>query len=491
MSSVKAIPAPVKGWNVRDALADLDEEYASILDNWFPQEGRVDSRPGYSEYCSGLGGDVETLAEYISGSARKFLGMANGNVWDISTSTPSSLSSGYTNNRWDWAMLDTTMGLVNGADNPITYNGTATAAMTVSGPTITDLIGVHVFQGRSYFWEDNSQSVWYSAVNTMGGTLTEFPLGRIGSFGGKMLAMGSWTHDSGAGPDDYAVFFLSSGDTIVYQGTDPGAWDVVGRFKLAPLIARRAIIQAGGDLIAVTKDGYVSLMGAITQGRLTDRGIISDQINPAVTDAISKYGGNWGWEAFHYPAGNMLMFNIPRSTNGTYEQHVWNTNTGAPTRFKNIASRTWGLYDDEAYFGGNGSVYKFDSTREDAGSIIYMDGLCAPTWLGSRARNKHLVMLMPVMAANTTIPLSAKALPDFSAPDVSFSGNTYPLTGAAWNVAAWNVSNWAGEGTRTQTNWLQAGEYGYNFRTRVKVTGNNQLTRWYSINYMYENGGLV
>ena len=490
-SRVKAVPAPVKGWNVRDALADLDEEYASILDNWFPQQGRVDSRPGYTEYCSGLGGDVETLAEYISGSSRKFLGAANGNIWDISTSTPSSLGSGYTNNRWNWAMLDASMGLVNGVDAPLTYNGTTVSAMTVSGPTITSLIGIHTFQGRSYFWEDDSQSVWYSAVNTLGGVLTEFPLGRVGNFGGKLLAMGSWTHDGGAGPDDYAVFFLTSGDTIVYQGTDPGSWALVGRFKLAPLIAQRAIIEIGGDLIAVTKDGYISLMGAITQGRLTDRGIISDQINPAVTESIIKYGMNWGWEAFHYPVGNMLMFNIPRSTNGTYEQHVWNTNTGAPCRFTKIDARTWGTYDDEAYFGGNGSVFKFDDGREDNGSIIDMDALCAPTWLGSAAYQKHLVMLQPFMAANTTIPLSIAARPDFAVPDVSYNGNTYPLTGAAWNVATWDVSAWAGEGASTQNDWYPEGQLGYNFRTRVKVRGNNQLTKWFSINYMYMDGGLV
>ena len=493
-SKVKAVPAPVKGWNTRDALAEMDEDYASILDNWFPQEGRVDSRPGYSEYCTGLGGAVETLAEYISGAARKFLGMANGNIWDISTSTPSSLGSGYSNNRWDWAMLDSNMGLVNGADAPLTYNGTAVALMTVSGPTIANLIGIHTFQGRSYFWEDDSQSVWYSAVNTLGGALTEFPLGRVANFGGKLLAMGTWTHDAGDGPDDYAVFFMTSGDTIVYQGTNPANWAIVGVFRLAPLVARRAIIKAGGDLIAVTADGYISLMGAITQGRITDRGIISDQINPAVTDAISQYGDNWGWEAFHYPKGNMLMFNIPVTTNTDYDQHVWNTNTGAPTRFKRIPARTWGIYDDRAYFGGNGVVYLFDDTFEDNGTAIQMDALTAPTWLGSKAKNKHCVMLMPVYAALAKVPDSVKTAPDFALPNVGYNANTYTSSGAGgtWDAADWDTADWGDDDpTSTQTDWRQAGQYGYNFRTRVKVSGNNQLTKWYSINYMYSDGGLV
>ena len=490
MADVKAIPAPVGGWNVRDALANMPEDHASILDNWFPQEGRVDSRPGYSEYATGLGGNVETLAEYISGSARKFLAAANGKIWDISSSgAGSSLATGKSNNRWSTAQLDGTMGLVNGEDAPLTYAGSTIGTMTVSGPTVANLIGIHVFQGRSYFWEDSSQSFWYSAVNTLGGSLTEFPLGRVGSFGGKLLAMGTWTHDSGAGPDDYAVFFMTSGDTIVYQGTDPGSFSLVGMFRLAPLISQRGIIKAGGDLIAVTKDGYVSLKGAITQGRLTDRGLVSDQINPAVTEAAEDYGSNFGWQAFHYPAGNMLIFNIPRTTNSVYEQHVWNTNTGAPCRFRNIPSRCWGIYNDQAYFGGNGSVFLFDNTRQDNNAVIEMDALTAPTWLGNKANQKHVTAVQTVMAANTTIPLSVKVGSDFDLPNVSYDVQTFPGTGASWGDP-WG-SPWAGQGFSTYTDWLNTRSFGYNFRTRVKVRSNNQLTKWYSTNYMFEKGGVV
>ena len=67
MAKVHTVPAPVGGWNVKDSLADMPEDQASILDNWFPLEGRVDIRPGYTSYATGLGGDVETLAEFISG----------------------------------------------------------------------------------------------------------------------------------------------------------------------------------------------------------------------------------------------------------------------------------------------------------------------------------------------------------------------------------------------------------------------------------------
>ena len=101
---------------------------------------------------------------------------------------------------------------------------------------------------------------------------------------------------------------MSSGDTIVYQGSDPSDFTLVGVFRLASPVAQRGLIKVGGDLILITADGYISMKGAISQGRITDRGIISDQINPAVTEAVKDFGSNFGWQAFHYPKGNMLMF---------------------------------------------------------------------------------------------------------------------------------------------------------------------------------------
>ena len=233
---VRAVPAPVGGWNTRDALADMPEDHAPILDNFFPGEGRVDVRPGYSSYATGMTGDVETLAEYIDGANRKFIAAANSKLWNISAAgAASEIGTGYTNNRWDTINMQSQIALCNGQDTPLKWDGTTLSTLTITGVTSTTLIGCHVFSGRSYWWADSSQSVWYSAVNTLGGTLTEFNLSRVGDFGGKLMAMGSWTHDSGAGADDFAVFFMSGGDTIVYQGTNPFDWSLLGVFKLGEI----------------------------------------------------------------------------------------------------------------------------------------------------------------------------------------------------------------------------------------------------------------
>ena len=43
------IAAPVKGWNTRDAIAEMDELYAPVLENWFPRQGQCELRGGYEE----------------------------------------------------------------------------------------------------------------------------------------------------------------------------------------------------------------------------------------------------------------------------------------------------------------------------------------------------------------------------------------------------------------------------------------------------------
>ena len=498
MSRVQAITAPVGGWNTKDALADMPEDHASLLDNWFPGEGRCTVRPGYSSYATGLEGDVETLAEFINGANRKLLGFANNKIWNCSAAgAAADLTNGMTitSNRWDWACMDGKMALVNGVDAPleIATDGTTATTLTISGTalTVADLIGVNVFSGRSYFWEDDSQDFWYSATNTLGGALTKFPLSRVGQFGGKLLAMGTWTLDAGSGVDDIAVFSMTSGETIVYSGSDPASFNLIGVFNLGAPVSQRGIIKLGGDLVLITKDGYISLSGALRQGRVSERGILSDQINPAVTTAVKSYGSFFGWQAFHYPRGNMVIFNVPITTNSTYEQHVFNTNTGAPCRFKNIPSRCWGSYNDRAYFGGSGVVYIFDDGFDDLGNNIDADSITASTYLGSKARQKHVKGLQVVTASDGVVGLSTAIAAEFKTPTVGYATPTFTGGASDWDTADWDTSSWAGDGANISKDWITRNAFGYAVNTRVRVRTQGQLVKWYAINYMFDYAGLT
>lgn len=496
VSRVKSTPSPVGGWDTISSLADMPEDRASVLDNWFPGVGRCTVRKGYSEYATGLGGDVETLAEFISGSVRTFLGFANNKVWNISSAgAASDITNGMTitMNRWQWACMDGKMGLVNGTDAPleVATDGTTVSTMTLSGPTIANVIGINVFGSRSYFWEDDSQSFWYSATNALGGACTEFPLGRIGNLGGKLLTMGTWTRDAGDGMDDLAAFFMTSGQVVVYSGADPASYVLVGIFNIGAPVSIRGVIKLAGDLVVITKDGYESLEGVINKGRLGNKGILSNQINSAVSDAVKESGTYWGWEAFHYPKSNMLIFNVPVTTNTTYNQHVFNTNTGKPCRFKNINSRTWGLYNDSAYFGGSGSVFLFEDGFDDNGAVIDADSITANNYLGSESVQKLITGVKPIMISDGAIAIAVKTEADFKTPVVEYATVTFEGGSSDWDTAEWDIAEWAGDGTMVTDNWIGEGAFGFSFQSRVRVRTKGQVVKWPSFLYMYEPAGLV
>ena len=150
-----AIPAPVGGWNARDALDKMEATDAVRLVNWIPRAGYVQSRGGYSVHATGLGGAVQTVVAY-RGLSSKLLAAANGNIWNVTTSTPSSLGSGFANNRWQTANHSTKLILVNGVSAPQVYDGATLAAANFTGSpggfTATTMWGVATFKGRAFYW---------------------------------------------------------------------------------------------------------------------------------------------------------------------------------------------------------------------------------------------------------------------------------------------------------------------------------------------------
>ena len=201
------VPAPTGGLNTRDSESSMDQLDAVLMNNWFPGQGSVSTRKGFTEYATGLTGSVETLMEYNSGSTRTHICANNGEINDITTpASVSNLRSGFANNRWQWVNFNANMLLVNGADTPQVFNGTSLANSTISGPTAANLIGVNVHKNRVYAWEDDSQSFWYGATNAIGGTFAEFNLSRVARLGWNLVAMETWNLDGGDGVDGAEVY---------------------------------------------------------------------------------------------------------------------------------------------------------------------------------------------------------------------------------------------------------------------------------------------
>ena len=488
---LKTTPAPVGGWNARDSLADMPATDAVILDNWFPSEGKVSLRPGYDEHATTLGGQVQTLAEFHDGTTQKFIAAANGNLWNITSAGAGvSLASGFTSNKWQWVQFDGKLGLVNGSDAPQVYNGSAVSAMTISGSglTVTTLIGICSFKSRTYFWADNTQDFWYSAVNTLGGVLTKFPLSRVGTFGGKLVTMVNWTRDAGDGADDYAVFVMSSGEAIVYQGSDPGTtWSLVGIYRIGAPIGQRCAIRYAGDVVIITKDGYVSLAQVIGAGRTKES--VSGKINPAVLAAANLHAATWGWQATFNPVGRYMIFNVPTGSN-TYVQHVINTNTGAWCRFTGINANCWGMFNDKLYFGGNGAVYLFGDAYDDNGAAISADGLTAFQYLGQPSKLKQVTAVQLNLAAQAETDIGVGVRADFDEGVRPTVNLTEASDGEAWDVATWDVSTWS-PAMATYNPWRSVSQVGRCLALRLAISSTGQPIYWFAHTYVFKEGGAI
>jgi hypothetical protein len=140
-NSSKSFFAPVGGWNALDNLANLKEDEAVILQNWFPDGVSCRSRNGHTEWATGLGtGAVDSLMTYTGLTTQKLFAVANNNIYDVSTTgAASSVVSGLTNNRWQFENYGNASGnylfSANGADTPRQYNGCQRFQLHQSIPT--------------------------------------------------------------------------------------------------------------------------------------------------------------------------------------------------------------------------------------------------------------------------------------------------------------------------------------------------------------------
>lgn len=479
-----SIPAPTGGWNTRDSLDAMAPEDAVFLDNWFPGTGSVEIRQGYSSHSSGMGsGNVDTVAEYHAGATRKLIACANGNIYDATTSTASSIGSGFSVNNWQTVNFNGRLFLVNGTDAPQDYDGStlSSTSWTGSGLTITNLVGVNVFKSRLYFWETNSQDFWYAAAAGITGALTKFPLSRVGQFGGNLVAMGTWTHDGGSGVDDHAVFIMSSGEVIVYQGSDPGDasdWALVGVYRIGVPLGIRGVLKVAGDLIIMTTDDYVSLSEVLVSGQLGS----ASKLSGAVAEASSN-AGLFGWQAVIGRKKEMLVFNVPTST-GTFDQHVVNVLTGAGTRFKSIPARCWASYDSDLYFGStDGSVYKLTGST-DNGTEITADGRGAWTSFQTPTR-KRVTAARPILSAIGGVNYSFGIGSDYqfaTNPTVS----AFSAGGSPWDTSAWDVTPWGAENVLS-VKWIVASANGQTISPRL-VISTEQPVSWFRTDYRMEGG---
>jgi hypothetical protein len=500
----RSTPAPVGGWNARDSIANMKPEDAAVLDNWFPTASDVKLRKGDNDHVTGIGEEVQTLIAYKPESGSQSLwGFADEAIYNVSSSgaVGAAAVTGLTHARWQCVNFKTSGGnfllCVNGADEMQTYDGSAWEAINGgSTPSITnvdtdDLVHVNIFKERPWYIERDSMSVWYPAVGAFAGALTKLPLQSVFKRGGYLMAMGTWSLDSGTGIDDLAVFVTSEGEAAVYQGTNPASaatWALVGIFNIGKPIGRRCMQKLGGDLLIITTDGVVPASRAFVQGRENSAIALTDRIQGGMSDAVSLYGDNFGWEVTLYPEGPALIVNVPSEPQ---QQFVMNTVTKRWCRFTGWEANCFEEFNGELYYGMDGEVRKAWTGTSDNGLSIVGELVQAFNYFGNRNQIKQFTMLQPIIGWDSNpAQILIGVDVDF---DITTPTNEITLaqsTGGIWDTGLWDTAVWGGEPTLKKA-WYSAQGVGYAAALHLKVSSTAANVSLASVSYVFQPGGVL
>lgn len=493
------LPPPVGGWNARDALADMDPADAVSLVNWFPSTTSVNLRNGYTQWATGLGGQVQTIFAYTGGATEKQFGVTEGGSIYNTTSggaVGAADVTGLSNGKWQYVNIATPGGnfiwTCNGADSPLTCDGTTWANPAITGVTASQLIHVNLHKNRLWAIQKDTLKAWYLPVQSIAGAMNALDLSSFCTRGGYLMAMATWTVDAGYGVDDLAVFITSEGEVLVYRGTDPSSastWALVGIWWLGSPVGRRCFVKLAGDVLLICQDGVLPLSGALQSSRVQPQVALSYKIQNAVSTAVTNYGSQYGWQLLPFPGSNMLFLNVPISTGNLQQQYVMNTITKSWCSFDGWNANCWELYQDEPYFGGNGYIGKAWDGQADSGSNINATAIQAFNYFGNRAQLKRWTLMRPTFQVTDTPALYANVNVDFDTTDTTSTLAFSAVSPSLWDTAKWDVGTWGG--MTVLKNWQGVTGVGYCAAPRVKVAANMNSVAWMSTDMVFETGGIL
>jgi len=408
---------------------------------------------------------------------------------------PTELAIGFTEDRWQTTLYSNRLFWVNGVDNPQVYDGSTVAAIawTGSGLTDNDLINVALVRNRLWFAEKNAADVWYGDVGqiTAASALTKFQLSQVAK-GGICMAIGSWSRaDSGDGADDFTVFFMSTGEVLVYQGDPSTTFSKIGAYDVAPPIGRKCLVKVGGELILITVLGFMPLSAAVQAqpgktlnflsvdpwGKVAP-GVVEDATTIAGDPETTAWGSPWGspWAvSFGDQTGwhgvlhkGVLFFSLPTLAGATSKQWVLNTRHGAWATFTGWNGSAFLSFDGDLYWGGmdNGTVYKQTGT-DDNGAAITSDASCSFQYCTSARNNSVFTAVRPKVKADSAVSAQIGVDVDFNIG--SLSSATVELT--------------------SSSKWYSVKGQGKSVSVRLRLISSAGGLEWFHSDVLYKPGG--
>lgn len=477
---------------------------AVSLTNLFPGVSSCDLRGGAVSQATGMSGQVETLMVYNGAATSKMFAIDAGgkSIYNVSASGAVGAAevTGLTNARWEYTNVTTAGGnylyACNGADKPLLYDGTNWVSIDGSGSpaitnvTTTTLINVLLFKNRVWFIQKNTLKAWYLPTQAIGGAAQALDLSAVATQGGYLVDMIAWTVDAGYGADDNLAFITNKGEVIVYRGTDPASaatWAEMGVWQIGAPIGRRCMLKYGGDSLILSYDGLLPMAQALQSSRLDPRVALSDKIQGAISDATASYASTFGWEIFYYPKQNAVWVNVPIAV-GSQQQYAMNTITTSWCNFTNWPANCWALFNDEPYFGGNGTVYKaWDSGFSDYGANINSASMQAFNYFEMRGVEKYFTRSRPNIISTGEAAIQIGLAIDFNISETVTPLTFSPTTYALWDAGIWDTSLWGQSFTLT-SNWQGVSGIGYCAAPLFQTASKGVSIKWASTDIVFQAG---
>lgn len=502
-ATVKSLPAPVGGWNARDSIAAMPPTDAVSLTNWFPTTTECQLRKGYTNWATGLPGQVETVMAYAGGAVDKLFGVSAGSIYDCTTNgaVGAAAVAGLANSRLQYINNATAGGnylmAVNGADKLRYFDGTTWSAdggtFTITVANTANWSQILLHKQRVWGIVKNTLTAYYLAPGAIAGAASLFDMSPFFKHGGFIVAAGGWTVSSVQGPNEHLAFITNKGEVLVYAGSDPSSittWTMQGLFRIGAPIGDRPLVKFSADLLIITQDGVEPISKALDTQRTSAQAAITDKIQWAVSDVINSYQTNFGWQLMDFPQGNFLIVNVPIAT-GSQQQYVMNTITGAWCNFTGWSANCWELYKNNAYFGGNTVVCLAWNTNADNGMNITANALQAYNYFGSRTL-KRFTMSRPIFRASGQPAIFAGYSIDFDTTD-NTTALAYASSAAVgtWGSGQWGTATWGATSLNVIKGWQGANGVGYAAAPRVKTTSQGFDLRWVSTDVVFERGAFI
>lgn len=500
--------APVGGLNLRDPISAMAPTDALIMDNMIPRPGGLELRGGYKQHCA-VTGTPGSLFAYVGGNdtTHKLFAAINGDIVDVSTSTPSvaQAATGSTDDLWFTTQFatgaDTFLLAVSPSAGYWTYSTASGWVKRTPNGLPSNPKTVVVWKRRLWFTCENDQNVYYKhAVDTITGNVTPLSMGAQLRNGGYVACGINWTMDAGESIDDYLVFIGTQGDVIVWQGTDPtnaATFSLRGLWYVGPVPTKGTFwTPMGGDVMIVSEAG-VAMMSSIVKGTFDAITQVSpaSKILPALRPLVDEYRNVAQWQVIPVARTNILIIKPPQ-IEGNWLAYVMELATGSWCRFTGIPGQCMAVLDGVLYSAGPGFVYEAlnattdGETLDDAlGNQVESDVLSAFNAYGSSANLKKWSMVRPSFISSSPPSVKLQINTQYNLNTVDGTPGFPSTTSSQWDTGVWNIASWYGA-ANTYEAWAGSAAMGYIGALRMRVRG-APGTLFTSYVAMFDIGGVM